>query len=126
VHANDWAQGFYQGMRLSGEGWDQLLRDDMQGGWIIPILALMHEHDPDPEMRPGIIDEERRQQMIAWMVAGLKKIHGHFAPQRRATAQEAAATYRRGVPKIGRNDPCPCGSGRKYKQCCAGKSPTVH
>ncbi len=21
-------------------------------------------------------------------------------------------------PKIGRNDPCPCGSGRKYKKCC--------
>jgi uncharacterized protein len=27
-------------------------------------------------------------------------------------------TRRRGVPKVGRNDPCPCGSGRKYKQCC--------
>jgi len=24
--------------------------------------------------------------------------------------------------KIGRNDPCPCGSGRKYKQCCLGRS----
>jgi preprotein translocase subunit SecA len=25
---------------------------------------------------------------------------------------------RRGKPKVGRNDPCPCGSGKKYKQCC--------
>jgi serine-type anaerobic sulfatase-maturating enzyme len=25
-------------------------------------------------------------------------------------------------PRIGRNDPCPCGSGRKYKKCCMGKS----
>jgi hypothetical protein len=24
--------------------------------------------------------------------------------------------------KIGRNDPCPCGSGKKYKQCCMLKS----
>ena len=24
--------------------------------------------------------------------------------------------------KVGRNDPCPCGSGRKFKQCCAGKA----
>ena len=24
----------------------------------------------------------------------------------------------RKVTKIGRNDPCPCGSGKKYKQCC--------
>ncbi len=26
---------------------------------------------------------------------------------------------RREGPKIGRNDPCPCGSGKKYKKCCA-------
>ena len=24
-------------------------------------------------------------------------------------------------PKIGRNDPCPCGSGKKYKKCCLNK-----
>lgn len=23
--------------------------------------------------------------------------------------------------KVGRNDPCPCGSGKKYKKCCLGK-----
>ncbi|MFQ5952098.1 MAG: preprotein translocase subunit SecA, partial [Candidatus Omnitrophota bacterium] len=27
-------------------------------------------------------------------------------------------TYRRETPKVGRNDPCPCGSGKKYKKCC--------
>jgi uncharacterized protein YecA (UPF0149 family) len=27
----------------------------------------------------------------------------------------------KGPPKIGRNEPCPCGSGRKYKKCCYGK-----
>ena len=26
--------------------------------------------------------------------------------------------YRRAVPKVGRNDPCPCGSGKKHKKCC--------
>jgi uncharacterized protein YecA (UPF0149 family) len=25
----------------------------------------------------------------------------------------------REVPKAGRNDPCPCGSGKKFKKCCA-------
>jgi preprotein translocase subunit SecA len=25
-------------------------------------------------------------------------------------------------PRVGRNDPCPCGSGKKYKQCCMRKS----
>ncbi len=27
-------------------------------------------------------------------------------------------TATRGEPKVGRNDPCPCGSGKKYKKCC--------
>ncbi len=27
-------------------------------------------------------------------------------------------TFKREKPKVGRNDPCPCGSGRKYKKCC--------
>jgi preprotein translocase subunit SecA len=30
----------------------------------------------------------------------------------------ATAPVRRETPKVGRNDPCPCGSGRKYKKCC--------
>jgi len=29
--------------------------------------------------------------------------------------------FERSVPKVGRNDPCPCGSGKKYKRCCLGK-----
>lgn len=29
------------------------------------------------------------------------------------------------MEKIGRNDPCPCGSGQKYKKCCLGRSETV-
>ena len=30
--------------------------------------------------------------------------------------------YRREQPKVGRNDPCPCGSGKKYKKCCLDKA----
>ena len=30
-------------------------------------------------------------------------------------------TVRRQAPKVGRNDPCPCGSGKKYKNCCMNK-----
>jgi preprotein translocase subunit SecA len=32
--------------------------------------------------------------------------------------QGESITVRRSMPKIGRNDPCPCGSGKKYKNCC--------
>ncbi len=34
------------------------------------------------------------------------------------TAERLGGTVRREQPKIGRNEPCPCGSGRKYKKCC--------
>ena len=27
-------------------------------------------------------------------------------------------------PKVGRNDPCPCGSGKKFKKCCLGRPAT--
>jgi preprotein translocase subunit SecA len=41
-------------------------------------------------------------------------------PLRRPVAAAPAARERSGAaqPKVGRNDPCPCGSGRKYKKCC--------
>ncbi len=32
--------------------------------------------------------------------------------------EQATAPVRRDVPKVGRNEPCPCGSGKKYKNCC--------
>lgn len=32
--------------------------------------------------------------------------------------EENIPTYKREAPKVGRNDPCPCGSGKKYKKCC--------
>ena len=38
-------------------------------------------------------------------------------------AQQQKGTLKRGQPKVGRNDPCPCGSGKKYKHCC-GKAKT--
>jgi preprotein translocase subunit SecA len=34
-----------------------------------------------------------------------------------AYAAAGEAPIAGGVPKVGRNDPCPCGSGKKYKQC---------
>lgn len=35
--------------------------------------------------------------------------------------QKISHTFKREVKKVGRNDPCPCGSGKKYKNCCMKK-----
>lgn len=39
-------------------------------------------------------------------------------PQQKASAQGPVQQQVRQAPKVGRNEPCPCGSGRKYKHCC--------
>ncbi len=39
-----------------------------------------------------------------------------------ATSATTGAPVRRDSPKVGRNDPCPCGSGKKYKRCCGSKT----
>jgi uncharacterized protein YecA (UPF0149 family) len=51
----------------------------------------------------------------------LLQLHQQLAPARRELqrSERQALTFRRSAPKVGRNDPCPCGSGRKYKACCA-------
>lgn len=40
------------------------------------------------------------------------------AESRAATTEKARPYVKRADQKVGRNDPCPCGSGKKYKKCC--------
>ena len=119
-HANDWAKGFLRGMEFHKEQWAALLDDDEHGGLLVPIFALAHEHDPDPEMRPHkeAMSAEDRERLIVGAAAGVTGIHRYFQGQRLVESFDNATTIRRTVPKIGRNDPCPCGSGKKFKQCC--------
>ena len=49
------------------------------------------------------------------MEAGGQQVPDQAAVPKREHKQE---TVRRDAPKVGRNDPCPCGSGKKYKHCC--------
>ena len=50
-------------------------------------------------------DQEAREREDRWQKEG-------------ASFEDALDPYIRPEPKIGRNDPCPCGSGKKYKKCC--------
>jgi len=122
THANDWATGFRRGMEFHKEQWAALLSDEQHGGLLVPIFALAHEHDPNPEMRPykEAISAEQREKLIVGAAAGVIGIYGYFEAQRLVEKEplDHATTFRRTIPKIGRNDPCPCGSGKKFKQCC--------
>lgn len=60
--------------------------------------------------------ERQQHAAAAEQLAGAKPVK---QPEENAAAEgETSQTVRRETPKVGRNDPCPCGSGKKYKQCC--------
>jgi len=128
AHGNDWAQGFMRGMKMRREEWADLLENDVDAGLLVPVLALAHEHDPDPDMRPykEPMDAQRREQLVVGIAASVPRIYRYFASDRRSAtrASREATTHRRDGPKVGRNDPCPCGSGKKFKKCCGAV--TVH
>ena len=121
-HANDWANGFLRGMELRKEHWAPLVNDEMNGGSLIPILALAHENSPDPELRSykEPVSAELRETLIVGAAAGMNKIYHYFEAQRLLGMEPLGnlSTFRRSMPKIGRNEPCPCGSGKKFKHCC--------
>lgn len=57
------------------------------------------------------------RQMKKWMKDHEQELRAEGAPE-----QAKVETVVHEGPRIGRNDPCPCGSGKKYKKCCgAGK-----
>jgi uncharacterized protein len=124
AHGNDWAQGFMRGMHMRHNGWAELVNDDEHGGCLVPIMMLFHEHDEDPKMRPKPITQEQREDVIAGMAAGLLRAYKYFREQRQTYAGSASvrhsSEFHRSTSKVGRNDPCPCGSGKKYKRCCGG------
>ena len=121
AHGNEWAGGFMRGMNMRHDGWAELVNDEEHGGWLIPMMMLYHEHDEDPEMRPELITPEKREDIITHMAAGLVGAYRYFRAQRMTyVGNTTAPESRRTTSKVGRNDPCPCGSGKKYKKCCGG------
>jgi uncharacterized protein len=119
AHGNHWARGFMRGVHFHRAAWEELFVDELYGP-LVPILALAYEHDPDPEMRPykDGINAERREKLILGATAGVKAIYEYFGPERRRIAAELGRARPRAERKIGRNDSCGCGSGKKYKHCC--------
>ena len=53
-------------------------------------------------------------------IAGFKQIDGDW---KYVTGNVIPTTIKRVGKKVGRNEPCPCGSGKKYKNCCGRQSP---
>ena len=95
--------------------------DNLKGG--IGLRAY-GQHDPLVEYKKESRGKfsELMQAMDMQIVYSVYKIGlvKNFAPQKPAEVKLVGAR-KKGEGKIGRNDPCPCGSGKKYKKCCYPK-----
>jgi uncharacterized protein len=113
-----WALGFMRAVNLRRLEWAPLIEDEYQGGSVLPIALLSGEVDPDWLARPATEKEQEKHAEL--MIAGCAGIYRYFLGSRGLAPADLrpAEPVRRSGPKVGRNDPCPCGSGRKFKLCC--------
>jgi len=116
--AAEWCEGFLLGSRLFGEAWVTLWVENPQ-----LVTALKRLGDDD-----GIEITKKEGDAEKWMNEvpdAVVSIHAHWLEHRIDDAGDFLAMPVRREQKVGRNDPCPCGSGKKHKKCC-GAPPTIH
>lgn len=81
------------------------------------VRTLFRIRIASPEEIAAMEEQRRREQeSIKMKHAEISALHGQQAEDD-GEADDAAAPFVREGQKIGRNDACPCGSGKKYKQC---------
>jgi uncharacterized protein len=103
-----WVRGFGKAMALAPERWSSIAEDERLQPLLSPFIGFLDVADPDFEPADNIdelLDEAATTIPRATII--LRKI-----------AQFSTAPAAGQRSKIGRNDPCPCGSGLKYKRCC--------
>jgi len=83
-------------------------------------LRILRTEKGGPSDTEGIVEF-----VASYVMDGLKDEHRETARFVKKdgtwlydSGEVKTATVVRAGPKVGRNDPCPCGSGKKYKQCC--------
>jgi uncharacterized protein len=126
--AAQWAAGFRSGIRLNPEPWRPLIDDDASRVLLAAVFCLEREEDlpeeekaefPFRDISPARREEMRR--MTAGMLPDIVRGLHEFSLALDADLEDdgfGEPPHTRTSPKTGRNDPCPCGSGKKYKKCC--------
>ena len=125
LDAEMWAYGFMQGLALSREDWQPLFNDSKAAAALRPIHLLGAEEVSEAEDRLTRTPAQR-EKLAKQIPAGLAAIYRYWLTFRKAVHERMlATTFQREHPKVGRNDPCPCGSGKKFKKCC-GAATVLH
>ena len=74
----------------------------------------------DVEIEMGLRTERETERELTEMQKAFEPLRKEF-DRILGRQEEETELYSLSEPKIGRNDPCPCGSGKKYKKCCLNK-----
>ncbi|WP_133240059.1 UPF0149 family protein [Limnohabitans planktonicus] len=120
--AEGWAYGFTEGVALNRAAWKPLF-DTAQGQqWYRPI-GLLGEEAFSAEQDELTKTPPQREQLAQQIENSLVNIHAFWLPLRQAMYERE--TSQRLRTKVGRNEPCPCGSGKKFKKCC-GSAAELH
>ncbi|SHH98507.1 preprotein translocase subunit SecA [Ferrimonas marina] len=80
------------------------------------VISLLSKVRVQAQEDVDAMEQKRREQEE--QLARQRAFQHQQAQQMGAEQAPQQAVAQRQGPKVGRNDPCPCGSGKKYKQCC--------
>lgn len=117
--ADGWAYGFTEGVALNREAWKPLFDSPLGQQWYRPI-GLLGEESFSADQDELTKTPEQREQLAQQIEDSLANIHAFWLPLREAIHERETAQRLR--TKVGRNEPCPCGSGKKFKKCCGSAS----
>lgn len=109
-----WAYGYMTGINLQRQDWQAVFDNPDNAEMLRPIYLLGTEEITLAE-EALIETPEQREELSKQIPASIAGLYRFWTPVRRAVTDPA---IRREMPKIGRNEKCPCGSGRKFKKCC--------
>jgi uncharacterized protein len=111
-----WAKAFFEGMELlESDCLKRVCTEEEMAALAGPIADL--SLDDGEEQNGCRMTPERRAECIAALPASILGLYGRvrFADARERSRQALQAVR---STKIGRNEPCPCGSEKQYKRCC--------
>ena len=115
-----WVDGFSRAMGVRPAAWERLLdqADEETQSTLIFMMALQDIYTGKSKFSEDEIDEIDREapDLIPNCVATI--LHQSRPELGRSVAANIPGMPFKADARVGRNDPCPCGSGRKYKQCC--------
>ncbi len=116
---DEWCVGFITAIGMDAEGWRPLLESDAEQDAVLLAPMLLYGTDEgQAELRSNPELAGRQRDFADGLGMCVLGIRDYWLPGRKR-----AATVRRTSEKVGRNDPCPCGSGLKYKKCCGVADP---